>query len=222
MVKAVVFDMDGVIFDSERCSRLIWEELAEQQGLGDIGPMFRACLGITWAENVKTIESMQKPGFSGAAFLKEGAVLFEERYGGGRLPMKPGVMEILMFLKDQGIRRALATSTGGRKVIQRLRDAGLLPLFDQIITGDMVHNSKPDPEIYLMACDALEVLPGEAFGIEDSFNGVRSSSAAGLRTLMVPDLVEPTQTIRELCEAVLPSLDAVRAYIREEHQRGRS
>ena len=96
-----------------------------------------------------------------------------------------------------------------------LRDAGLYDYFDRVVCGNMVTKSKPDPEIFLTACRLLEVEPGEAFAIEDSFNGIRSASSGGLRPIMVPDIVEPTGEIRGLCERVLPTLMDVQAYFEE-------
>ncbi len=212
LIKAVVFDMDGVIFDSERCIFDVWKDLARQHNLGDMDPALRACLGVNTETCRKIMRSMKGEDFPVEAFMKEASALFHARYDGGKLPLKPGVRELLEFLKEKGIRVGLASSTRESTVTAELRDAGLYDFFDQIVCGNMVTKSKPDPEIFLTACRLLDVEPGDAFAIEDSFNGIRSASSGGLRALMVPDMVEPTEEIRALCEKVLPSLTDVQAY----------
>ena len=210
---AVVFDMDGVIFDSERCIMGCWEEIALQHNLGDIHPLLYACLGVTRETTIRNMLEMMGADFPCEAFLAEVSAMFHARYDGGRLPLKPGVRELLGFLSHKGIPVALASSTREESVRRNLGDAGILDSFTVLICGNMVVRSKPDPEIYLKACQALQLPPPDCYAIEDSFNGIRSASAAGLHTLMVPDLLQPTNEIRSLCEAVLPSLTDVQTYL---------
>ena len=98
----------------------------------------------------------------------------------------------------------------------QLEQAGILKYFDEIITGDMVTKSKPDPEIYRMACEKIGVDPQNAFAVEDSYNGIRSAQAGGLRAIMVPDLLPADEEMKELAEVVLPSLNDVIRYIGNE------
>ena len=127
--------------------------------------------------------------------------------------MKAGVFELLDYLKEQGKNIALATSTRRQTVLYQLEQAGILNYFDEIITGDMVTKSKPDPEIYLMACEKIGVDPQNAFAIEDSYNGIRSAQAGGLRAIMVPDLLPADDEMKELAEVILPNLNDVIRYI---------
>lgn len=210
---AVVFDMDGVIFDSERCVMDCWMEVARRHGLGDIRPLLRACLGVTREETIRTARRMMGEDFPCELFMQEASALFHERHDGGRLPLKPGVRELLAFLKAKGVPVALASSTRSESVIRELSDAGLYPSFDAVICGDMVTHSKPHPEIYLKACEALGTPPSAAYAIEDSFNGIRSAHRAGMMPLMVPDLVQPDGEILALCTQVFPSLINVQDYL---------
>jgi HAD superfamily hydrolase (TIGR01509 family) len=127
--------------------------------------------------------------------------------------MKDGVYEILDFLKKSGKKIALASSTKRQTVINQLRDAKILDYFDEIVTGDMVSKSKPDPEIFLLACNKLNVEPERAFAIEDSYNGIRSASSGKLRAIMVPDLLPANDEMRELAETVQESLNDVIEYL---------
>jgi HAD superfamily hydrolase (TIGR01509 family) len=127
--------------------------------------------------------------------------------------MKPGVKEILTFLKDNGKKIALASSTRRQTVVNQLRDAGILDYFDEIVTGDMVSRSKPEPDIFLLACEKIGVEPERAYAIEDSYNGIRAASAGKLRPIMVPDLLPSNEEMEGLAETVLSNLIDVTGYL---------
>jgi HAD superfamily hydrolase (TIGR01509 family) len=146
-------------------------------------------------------------------FDKQASDLFHAKYDGGRLPIKSGVREILDYLKSSNKKIALATSTKKTSVIRRLSEAGLLEYFDEIVTGDMVTHSKPHPEIYLFACEKIGVKPEDAYAIEDSYNGIRSATSGGLRTIMVPDLLPANDEMHELAETILNDLNEVIEYL---------
>lgn len=212
-LKAVVFDMDGVIFDSERKVMECWIEVADKYGIKDIEKLCRMCLGINADETRRLALEFYGEDFPYDERKDEQSALYHERYDNGRLPMKTGVNELLEFLKVKGLKIALASSTRRFVVENQLRDAGIIHYFDKIVCGDMVSHSKPHPEIFLKACEELSVAPECAIAIEDSYNGIRSAHAAGMRPIMVPDLAEPTEEMEKLAETVLPSLLEVRDYI---------
>ena len=212
---AVVFDMDGVIFDSERVIMYCWLELAEKYHIPDIEGPYLACTGTTMARTREIMMEAYGPDFPYDTYAEEASRMFHERYDGGRLPLKTGVIEILTFLKKCGKKIALATSTRRQTVVNQLRDAHILEYFDEIVTGDMVTRSKPDPEIFLLACEKTDVSPERAYGIEDSYNGVRAAHRGGLRPVMVPDLLPADDEMKEITEAVLPDLLAVIQYLQE-------
>ena len=209
---AVVFDMDGVIFDSERCVVECWKEIADKYNIPDIEDACRECMGINATLTTKKMHERYGEDFPYAAYKKEMSDLFHSRYGGGRLPIKPGVVELLSFLKENGIKVALASSTRKEVVHRELADAGIIKYFDEIVCGDMVEKSKPEPDIFLKACELLSVEPENAYGIEDSHNGVRAAAAAGLHTIMVLDLMPETEEMRQLTKKVFTSLHEVKAY----------
>ena len=212
---AVVFDMDGVIFDSERATMDCWLEVAKKYNIENLEEPFLACTGTT---NQRTREIMMEAygeDFPYDTFAKEASVMFHEKYDGGKLPMKSGVHALLDYLQYQGKKIALASSTKKQTVVNELRDAGILDYFDEIVTGDMVTHSKPHPEIFLLACEKIGVKPEEAYAIEDSYNGIRSANAGGLRPIMVPDLRPADDEMKKLTDAVLESLDEVVKYLDE-------
>lgn len=210
--QAVVFDMDGVIFDSEAKVVECWQVVAEKYGIPDIEDACRHCLGINRDATRAYMLEAYGQDFPYDEYKREMSDLFHKRYGDGRLPVKAGVREILSWIKEHGIKIALASSTRRAIVEAELKSAGLYDYFDKVICGDMVEKSKPAPDIFLKACNELGVRPCDAYAIEDSYNGVRSAQSAGLKCIMVPDLVPATDEMRELAERVLPDLMAVVEY----------
>ena len=130
-------------------------------------------------------------------------------------PLKTGARELLDWLKAEGWAIGLASSSREAGVRLNMERTGLISYFDVLIGGDMLKASKPAPDIYLRACAELGVDPRTAFAVEDSYNGIRAAHAAGMRALMVPDMVPADDEMRGLAETVLPDLLAVRAWLAE-------
>lgn len=212
-MKAVVFDMDGVIFDSEVLVIETWEEIARLHGISNVEKVCRQCLGTNAQATKQIFLNNYGPDFPYDEYKKEMSALFHDRAAGGKLKQKPGIKEILSFLKEHRIKTAVASSTREEVVRKELEEGGLLPWFDKIVCGDMVSRSKPAPDIFLKACEVLDVSPSEAFAIEDSYNGIRAANGAGMRPIMVPDLAVPTEEMETLAECILPSLLEVKDYI---------
>ena len=211
---AVIFDMDGVIFDSERATMQCWQELAQKYGIRDIETPYLACIGTNDAKTRQIMLDAYGDDFPYDDRAKEASRMYHEKYDGGRLPMKSGVFEILDFLKANGKRIALASSTRKQTVVNQLRDAGILKYFDEVVTGDMVARSKPEPDIFLLACEKTGVAPERAYAIEDSFNGIRAAYRGRLRPIMVPDILPADDEMRGLAEAVVDSLNRVVDYLK--------
>ena len=212
---AVVFDMDGVIFDSERATLVCWLEIAKKYDIKDIEKPYMACTGTTYARTKEIMMETDGPDFPYEEYAKEASVIYHERYDGGRLPVKKGVKEILEFLKKNKKKIALASSTRRQTVINQLRDAGILEYFDEVVTGDMVSRSKPEPDIFLLACEKINVSPERAYAIEDSYNGIRAAFAGKLRPIMVPDLLPANDEMKKISETVCGSLLDVIDYLKD-------
>jgi HAD superfamily hydrolase (TIGR01509 family) len=214
----VIFDMDGVIFDSERACLNTWTEAAAGFGITDVGEVFERCIGTNKNQTRQIVEDAYA-GTCGEGIadklLAESSRLFHAKYDGGNLPIKDGVSEILEYLKGSNIRCAVASSTRKAVVEAELRDAGLLDYFEEIIGGDAVKISKPDPEIYLMACDKMQVEPVKAFAIEDSYNGIRSAHAAGMRPIMVPDMIPADAEMERVAEVICRDLIEAMEYLQK-------
>lgn len=211
--KAVVFDMDGVIFDSEVKVIECWKVIAEKYNIPDIEEACLECLGTNQVATKEKFLIRYGADFPYTEIKKEMSELFHSRYDKGRLPMKVGVVELLEFLKERGKKIALASSTRREVVTRELRDAGVLDYFDAVVCGDMVSRSKPEPDIFLKACEELKVSPSDAYAIEDSYNGIRAASRGELRPIMVPDLAPATEEMEKLSEVILENLLEVKEYL---------
>lgn len=214
MIEAVVFDMDGVIFDSEALVMKTWEKVARKYGFPDVTTVCHRCLGTNAGTTRQIFLDFYGEDFPYDQYKKEMSELFHKNAAGGKLPKKPGIDELLKFLKQNKIKIGLASSTRKEVVCRELEEGGILAYFDKIVCGDMVPRSKPEPDIYLEACKMLQVNPARCFAVEDSYNGIRAAYRAGMRVIMVPDLAEPSGEMRTLAECILPSLCEVKEYIK--------
>ena len=213
--KAVIFDMDGVIFDSERCIMETWIILAEKYGIEGIEDVFLACTGTNAAKTRQICLDAYGEDFPYEQYESESMKMYHEKYDGGKLPIKPGVFELLDYLKSIGVKIALASSTKRTSVVRMLTEGGMIDYFDEIVAGDMVTKSKPDPQIYLKACEAIGEKPEDCYAIEDSYNGIRSAAAGKLRPIMIPDLRPADDEMKKLSVAVLDTLNDVITYLNE-------
>ena len=208
-IKAIIFDMDGVILDSESISDITWRKAAEERGQTVNDEILNACRGSNKNDTIVTLKKYYGADFDSEAFLERTSELFHEIEEKEGIPLLPYAKEILEYLKPR-YRLALASSTRGPTVERQLRAAGLIDFFESRTTGEMVEHSKPNPEIYLMACKSIGMKPEECVAIEDSLNGIRSAYAAGLQPIMVIDKVQPTEEIRKMCTAIFDSLEGLK------------
>lgn len=211
--RAVVFDMDGLIFDSERLVLICWEKLAGKYHLEGMHEVMLRCIGTTKVKTKEIVLDYYGQDFPYEAYCAEASAMFHEISERDGLPVKKGVRELLNYLREQDIPTALASSTRLAVVTQELQQAGLYQYFREIVGGDQLKRSKPEPDIYLMACERLGVLPERAYAIEDSYNGIRSAYSAGMKPIMVPDLLPPTEEMREKSVVVLDDLLQVKEWL---------
>jgi HAD superfamily hydrolase (TIGR01509 family) len=208
-VQAVVFDMDGVLVDSEGLFRDAMMEVSREQGRDLPDAVFMRMVGAPRDQNRRVILEHFGADFDFETWVAAANARAFARMALG-LDLKPGALELMGDLEAAGLPMAVATSAGRSAVERELGPAGLIPRFQAIVTRDDCERGKPHPDPFLIAAERLGLAPQDCLALEDSHNGVRSAAAAGMMTIMIPDLLDPTDEVRALCLAVLPSLNEVR------------
>ncbi len=210
---AVIFDLDGVIVDTEPVSRDGWRYALKKMGLELEDRMFFKLVGLTAKGMEKVFRQEYGNGFSyeQAKWLRHEYVKEHVKKNG--IKIKPGVPELLDFLDNRKIKRAIATSTNREFTEHKMIRAGIRDRFETIVCGDEIENGKPEPDIFLKAAEKLAVTPEKCLVIEDSENGIRAAHAAGINVIMVPDLKGPTEEILKLVCKVYPSLYEVKTLL---------
>lgn len=211
-MKAVVFDMDGVLFDTEKLCFDSWCQVAEQQGIQDMEIVFPRCIGRNSRDTKEILLEFYGQDFAYEEFCKEASQFFKQYITENGMPMKPGVTELLRYLKGEGYAIGLASSTRYTSIVSHLQAAGISEYFSVIIGGDMVEHSKPEPDIYLTACERLGADPRETYAIEDSYNGIRAAHRAGMKPVMIPDMLPPDDEMRALSLVIFDNLGELITY----------
>lgn len=214
MIKTIVFDMDGVLIDSEQKILAAWKDIARQKGIPNITATLMKCIGITAPKTEAIFKETYGSDFPYTEYKAKVSAMFHQDINEHGIPLKPGVPELFDYLKSAGYRIGLASSTRKASVTEEMRMAGLIHFFDVIVCGDMVTHSKPHPQIYQTAASLLDTLPEACYAIEDSPNGIRSAHAAGMKPIMVPDLIRPDEEIQKLLYRQFDSLYEVLAYLK--------
>ena len=202
---AVIFDMDGLMIDSERVSLACWSQAADEFGLGLDETVFLRMVGLGDRDTHALLRAQGVEDSVIEAVAARCHDLYEERTQTG-LPLRPGILELLELLEAHAIPRAVATTTRQPRANRKLSAAGLLPYFDAVITSGDVARPKPAPDIYLLAAQRLGQAPERCLALEDSPAGTRAALAAGMTVIQVPDLVHPDEELRALGHRIVGSL----------------
>ena len=221
-VEALVFDMDGLLLDSERVVQRSWNYAGEKLGYGRIGEHIYHTLGFNVIRREQYFKSVYGEDFPMDKFNE----LTREKYYGicdeEGIGVKEGARELLIYAKEHGYKVGLATSSREIHAKASLEKVGLWKYFDGGVFGGSVKHAKPDPEIYRTACDRLNVRPDDCLVLEDSRNGLLSAYRAGCRPVMIPDLAQPDEEVRGLCRYVYTTLlDVIKMLDRENAEAGR-
>ncbi len=215
MFKAVVFDMDGVITDTEKLYRRFQLEEGLSRGVPE-DVMIRASESIAGGNkhaNKPVFEAIVGRGIDYLEYREKMLARLDAYIGANGVELKSGVVEILQYLKDKGIKIGLATSTVRERAINNLKQNNIYHYFDKLIFGDMISHGKPAPDIYLKACEELNVNPEEAIAVEDSINGIKSAGTAGLYPVMVIDLIQPKEEIKPFLKKVYNNITDIKEIV---------
>ena len=210
IARAVIFDMDGLLIDSERANLDCWRAAASAQSLALDDALWLSMVGLHEAGCAELLNDLL-----GRAQAKRLTMECKQRYDRlveGGLPLKPGARELLQDLSCLGMPMAVATSTRGERARIKLARSGIDHFFRHVVTSSDVEHAKPAPDLYLLAAERLGIAPGACIALEDSEFGVRAAAAAGLRVIQVPDLVPASASSRSLA-TVVSDLEATRPLI---------
>lgn len=216
-IDAVLFDMDGLMLDTEPISRAAWQRAFAEMGFTLDEATFLSVVGRAQADLQRIFCTAMGPGldFERAHLLRQR--YFQEHVAARGIPVKPGLRALLDWLDAREMAKAVASSTTRAEVLARLALTGLQGRFEEIVGGDEIKRGKPAPDIFLLAAERLGVNPERCLVLEDSENGIRAAHAAGMFPVMVPDLKPPTPEIRALTYRVLTSLTEAPALLAQFH-----
>jgi HAD superfamily hydrolase (TIGR01509 family) len=207
MYRAALFDMDGLIFDTERNIKSAWQNAAQLQSLNIDDSFYSKFIGVKDVE----CEDMLKRYFLNADFSLDKFIIDRDRLIAAQIhkttDVKRGFDALFHHLLAKQIKLALVTSSSLSQVQHHFRDYHYLSSFEVVVTGDDVVKGKPNPECYIRAIQGLNVKADQCVVFEDSNNGMRAGLAAKCDCVMVPDLTTPSHTIREKATAILSSLE---------------
>lgn len=215
MIKGAVFDMDGLMFDTEKLVYRAWQRVMDSNGYDYDFEIYKKTVGRRTAETRKFYEELYGGEFDYQRLRSEANVFFRDDIETNGVPLKKGLVNILEYLKNHNMKIALATSTSSTTAMGLLEIANVKQYFDRFVCGNMVKNGKPHPEVFLTAAKELCLKPESCIALEDSINGIKSAYNAGMKPLMVPDLLEPTEEIKPMLFALCKDLDEAIEYFKQ-------
>lgn len=199
-IKGAIFDMDGILFDTERVFQETWQEIAKEYGVELENNFMRVISGTTGKHMCEIVERFYH--------VADGSVIIDDCMERVRqkllkyVPVKAGVYEILKLLKEKGLKTAVASSSAKEQIEVNLKQTNTYDFFDAVVSGTQVAHGKPAPDVFLLAAEMIGCRPEECYVFEDSENGVRAGNASGAMTIMIPDLVEPCEEIRAISDRI--------------------
>lgn len=213
MLKAVIFDVDGTLLDTERIYMQAWKDAAAELGYVMPDEVLQKTRAVNTKDAARIFEEEIGNGFSYEKTRPIRVRIAEEIIKRESPILKPGVTELLDMLQEKGIRVSVASSTSLQGTKEHLTESRILDRFEVVVGGDMVTQGKPNPDIFLKAAELLGLTPEECIVVEDSPAGIRAAYAAGMKAVLVPDRAAITEEIIAMSDVVLSSLYEMPDYV---------
>lgn len=214
----VIFDMDGLMFNTEVLGEKCMREALAEYSYELPHEFYLKLVGTNGTVSHQLLQEQYGKDYPHQRLSARTHALMQENIQQNGLEIKPGLIELLAFLKEAHIPCCVASSTRHAGVENYLKIAGIQDEFQFIVGGDEVHLSKPHPDIFLKALEKAQVKAEQALVLEDSINGIKASQAAGIPVICVPDMIIPPKEIRALCLCLVDSLSHVKNLIKTDEQ----
>lgn len=214
MIKAIIFDMDGLMIDSERVTFECYQERLKDMNLTMDEEFYKTLLGKPIKGIYQRFYDVYGNDFPIENMIQDVHQLMAERFETEGVPVKKGLVELLHYLKDNNYKTIVATSSNRDRVDKILAQAKITEFFDDSICGDEVTKGKPNPEVFLKSCQKLGVNVDEAIVLEDSEAGIQASYDANIKVICIPDMKYPEKQYEEKTFKILKDLTEVTAYLK--------
>ena len=214
MIKAIIFDMDGLMIDSERVTFECYQEILKGMNLTMDEEFYKTLLGKPLKGIYQRFYDVYGNDFPIEDVIKDVHALMAKRFETEGVPIKTGLKSLLEYLKENNYKAIVATSSNRDRVDTILSQAQITDYFDDSICGDEVTKGKPNPEVFLKSCQKLDVNVDEAIVLEDSEAGIQASYDAGIKVICIPDMKYPEKQYEEKTFKILKDLTEVTAYLK--------
>ena len=215
-ISAVIFDMDGLMLDTEPLYKVAWQKAAIECGYPISEERYVDLIGRSRMDGENILLAAFGPNFPLNAFQAACRRCEAAAFAAGYPPKKPGLDDLLALLDSRRVPKAVATSTERRQAVDQLGGLDLLDRFNVLATGDEVVNGKPSPDLFLLAADRLGIQPSQCLVLEDSEAGIVAAHRAGMQVYVVPDIKPPSRAVEELTQGRFESLAAVEKQLRRQ------
>lgn len=209
MIKGIVFDMDGLMIDTEKLLVRFWKEASLEYGFSMTDEHVYGMRSLSHTLAVPYLKNIFGESFDYYEIRKRRIALMNDYIEKNGIEVKKGLFELLNYAKSNNYKMAVATANTLERAERYLKKINAFSFFEKIIGGDMIQNGKPAPDIYITACHEIGLEPSECIALEDSPNGVKASYHAGCKTVMIPDLTQPDDDTKAMIYGLCGSLDEV-------------
>src|SRR4030066_1350119 len=214
-VKLIIFDMDGLMFDTEKLIYRSWKETCKKHKQNISDEIFKKPIGLNWKRTIEVYKKYYGSSLPYEDIIDETMNIFEDLIRSEGVPLKEGVLELLDYNKKKQLKMAVATSTKRDRTELMLNLSNTGKYFDIVVCGDEITNGKPDPEIFLETAKKLNCRPENCIVLEDSKNGIVAACKAGMIPIMVPDIIKPEKEIEAMIFKKFDSLKEVKSFFED-------